>query len=181
MQDDVIKGLLYGEIRRVGEQRVRSSVLCGGGGKIVDDIFFKAAESLPAETLAKSGRAETVLVTGLLHYLLTVCMIPSQRKVPYNSGEIDVVLPDMRVLEADPKGALVIMIATMEGRRIYDVSTLQPNAENVWIVSTCPVPRYRTFVVGRRHGAGSLAEVVRSAAAFFEKRGGARLKIHGVR
>ena len=48
--------------------------------------------------------------TGILHYLLTNALLSSQRKINHNGIELDIVIPDVKTLEKDPKKTLLIYI-----------------------------------------------------------------------
>jgi len=66
-----------------------------------------------------------VLATGLLHYLLTNALISSQRKVTYNDNELDIVIPDTKTLEKDPKKL------TFQGECIL-VDPIPPEGRDSW-------------------------------------------------
>ena len=61
-------------------------------------------------SMGKKDESIGVLAIGLLHYLLTNALITSQRKVEHDGVEIDIVVPDLKTLEKDPKKTLLICI-----------------------------------------------------------------------
>ena len=65
--------------------------------------------------------ATSMLATGIMHYLLTVALIPSQRKIKYKGVDVDIVIPDIRTLEKDSKKALVLYIpSSADSKTIED-------------------------------------------------------------
>ena len=90
-------------------------------------------------TMGEKDEAVGVLATGLLHYLLTNSLIPSQRKVEHLGQEIDIVIPDVRTLEKDAKKSLIICIPKSSNKkvinkRLAELEKIQPEKENIWLV-----------------------------------------------
>ena len=50
------------------------------------------------------------LCEGLLHFMLTVCSLPSTRKVQINYTVLDIVIPNLHTLKTFPNKSLVIYI-----------------------------------------------------------------------
>lgn len=122
------------------------------------------------------GFAEAATV--LLHYLLSVLGVPSQRKVEAGGAELDIVVPDLRTLRRRPPAALVVCILGSPGRageRAAEASRVQPDPRLVWMVSPSDVPGRTTFA-----GAG-LARLPGAAARFLEDAGSGRLRVLGSR
>lgn len=114
---------------------------------------------------------------ALIHYLLSVLGVPSQRKVESSGVRIDVVVPDLRTLRRRPPAALVLCITGAEGapERALEAARIQPDARNVWMACPSAVPGYRTF-----SGPG-IAELPAEAAGFLEKSGSGKIRILGSR
>src|SRR5437867_1648037 len=76
---------------------------------------------------------------GLIHHMMTIALIPSQRKTSFHSVEIDVAVPDTKTLASSPKDAVIISFPkTRELDTIKEyvnkLKTIQPNSENIWVV-----------------------------------------------
>ena len=87
----------------------------------------------------QKDKAVGIFATGLLHYLLTNALITSQRKLEYNNTEIDIIIPDLKTLEKDPKKTLIICIPKSSNKKIIDekiaeLEKIQPEKDNIWIV-----------------------------------------------
>jgi len=142
--DGKIKDIMYEVIKEMGAERIRSEASSGSCDNIMNKLFTEAKKR--ASCIDKSCRTDAILATSLLHYMLTLCLVPSQRKIAYDNAEIDIVIPGMRELKADPKNALVIMISNMP-----DISDIQPHSENIWAMSKKYDSRIVTFDMGSNH------------------------------
>ncbi len=75
------------------------------------------------------------LVTTLMHYMLTECMIPSERKVIVDGVMLDIVIPTTRMLSSNAYNALVITIPD-DPDKIRLIESIQRNKENIWTILT---------------------------------------------
>lgn len=124
-----------------------------------------------------AGLDEAELYTVLLHYLLAVTGVPSQRKVEAGGARIDIVVPDLAALRRRPPSSLVVCVCGAAGAqgRAREVARIQPDPRNVWMACPEEVSGYRTFS-GPRVGA-----LPGEAARFLERAGSGRLRILGAR
>ena len=175
-QADAIKDVLFEHVR---ESDYSGLVAKERFDAIIRDITDRCHDSVIS--MGPREQALGVLATGILHYLLTAALIPSQRKVRHGGAEIDIVIPDVRTLENDPKRALVIHIA-MTGKQekvIQDIVRLrgiQPHGENIWAV----MPRdaavgCRSFVLSRR--GGTFEQIIFEIARFANVNASGGLKV----
>ena len=132
-------------------------------------------------TLANRAEALGILATGLLHYLLTNALINSQRKIEYNNVEIDIVIPDIKTLEKDPKKTLVIGIVdstdkhTIE-KRISELEKIQSEKENIWIVLSEEVQiNKKSFIISKENN--SFSKIIFEIAKFTNVGGTNKFKI----
>lgn len=118
---------------------------------------------------AEAGAVQE-LATGMLHYLLTRAMVPSQRKVEYRGIQVDVVVPDLATLGSDPAGALVVCVLPDDpagaAARVAEMESIQPVAGNVWLVrrGAGGGTGHREFVVSG--DGGTFAGIVPEIAGF---------------
>lgn len=124
-----------------------------------------------------AGLDEAELYTVLLHYLLAVTGVPSQRKVEAGGARIDIAVPDLAALRRRPSSSLVVCVCGTAGAegRAREVARIQPDPRNVWMACPEEVSGYRTFS-GPRVGA-----LPGEAARFLERAGSGRLRILGAR
>lgn len=105
--------------------------------EVINDILENCFDKVIS--MGEKEESLAIFATGLLHYLLTNALIPSQRKIEYKCIGIDIVIPNLKTLENDPNKSLIIYIP-----KIMDVNTIkqkldnlkkiQPNNKNIWLV-----------------------------------------------
>jgi len=147
-------------------------------GEIIDDIlehcYYKA--SLMGDKEESMG----VLATGILHYMLTNAMIPSQRKVEHDGIEVDIAIPDIKTLEKDPKKTLVICIPKTLDKKIISqkleqLKKIQPEKQNIWVVLTQDLGfENKTFVIQKN---SSFSSIVFEIGKFVNVQGQSKFKI----
>ncbi|MHA7733937.1 hypothetical protein [Nitrosopumilus sp. S6] len=122
-----------------------------------------------------------VLATGILHYLLTNALLPSQRKIEYQGMELDIIIPDVKTLEKDPKMTLVICIPKSSNKQVIEekisqLEKIQPNKENIWVVLSEDIPLdNKTFVLSKKND--SFLKIIFDIAQFSNVGGANKFKI----
>ncbi len=111
--------------------------------KIIEEVTNNCYDKVV--TMEEKEESIGVLATGLLHYLLTNALIPSQRKVEHKGQEIDIIIPDIKTLEKDPKKTLLIYISKSTdtakiNKTIKKLEEIQPEKENIWLVVSKNIP-----------------------------------------
>jgi hypothetical protein len=133
-----VPSILYSVINEIGKDRIRTDVF--------SDITLSQVhcEEILKRCKAKLGKRASpeVMATiceGLLHFMLTTSMLPSQRKSVVRGIELDVVIPSARALLNDPEKSIVIQVikTDVEAAKIENPRKLQPNIENIWVISSC--------------------------------------------
>ena len=139
-----VKDILYQAISGYKEQRVLSDIVHGESPAAIRAIYYHCLPELYRFTGIKS-EIRTSFVEGLIHYMLTTALIPSQRKTSLQSVEIDIVVPDVKTLASSPQDAVVISFPkTSELNDIREnvskLKKIQPNSNNIWVVLERQVP-----------------------------------------
>ena len=103
---------------------------------IIKDIMNYCLDKIPQENKEEHI---SVLATGILHYILTNTMISSNRKVEFQGIQIDIVIPNLKTLEKDPKKAIIIYIPKTVNKKfikkgILQLEKIQPEKKNIWLV-----------------------------------------------
>jgi hypothetical protein len=113
----------------------------------------KDKEMLYNDNYNDSEKLLSLLCESLLHFLLTITSLPSQRKIMLKDVEIDLVIPDLKSLNKGPKKSLIIKF-DKDASTINYINRLHNNIpidrENVWIVSPTPLDinsRNRNYVL----------------------------------
>jgi len=132
-------------------------------------------------SMGKKDESVGVLATVLLHYLLTNALITSQRKVEHDGIEIDIVVPDLKTLEKDPKKTLLICIPKSSDTRtinqnIAQLEKIQPEKENIWVVLSEDIPVGRkSFVLSEEED--TFSRIIFDIAQFVNVGGSSKFKI----
>ena len=132
-------------------------------------------------TMDSKDEAVGVLATGILHYLLTNAFLNAQRKIEYKGMELDIVIPDIKTLEKDPKMTLIICIPKSSDKKIIDekisqLEKIQSVKENIWVVLSEDIPlEKKTFVLSKKNN--SFSKIIFEIAQFSNVNGANKFKI----
>ena len=151
--------------------------------KKFDEIITNVTKNCYDHILSMGEKDEVigVLATGLLHYLLTNALITSQRKVQYNDNELDIVIPNTKTLEKDPKKTLLITIPKSSDIKVIEekitkLDKIQSVKENIWIVLSKNIPTdKKTFVLSKEEN--SFSKIIFEIAQFTNVHGTNKFKI----
>lgn len=132
-------------------------------------------------TFGKREETVSTLATGLLHYLLTNSMLPSQRKVKHLGIDIDIVIPDLKTLKKDPKKSLIIYIPETNNigtiqEKMEELEKIQPEMQNIWIVLCEDMGiKRRCYVLEKQNS--SFSKIIFDIAQFVNIAGDSKFKI----
>ena len=121
------------------------------------------------------------LATGILHFLLTNALISSQRKVEHNGIEIDIVIPDLKTLEKDPKKTLIIYIPKTSNtdiikKKLTQLEKIQSEKQNIWLVLSENLNiENKSFVLDKEKN--TFSKVIFEIAEFVNVQGENKFKI----
>ncbi|MDH5463359.1 MAG: hypothetical protein OEY17_05590 [Nitrosopumilus sp.] len=132
-------------------------------------------------SMGKKDESVGILATGLLHYLLTNALITSQRKIEHVGVEIDIIIPDLKTLEKDPKKTLLICIPKSSdiktiNQKITQLEKIQPEKENIWVVLSESIPvGKKSFVLSEDNN--TFSKIIFDIAQFVNVGGASKFKI----
>lgn len=147
--------------------------------QIIEDVTKNCYDEIMS--MGEKDDAVGILATGLLHYLLTNALIPSQRKINYNGTEIDIIIPDIKTLEKDQKKTLLIYIpkssdANIINEKISQLEEIQHEKENIWVVLSKNIPiEKRSFILSKENN--SFSKIIFEIAQFSNVGGVNKFKI----
>ncbi len=138
-----IKDVLYQAISEYGEKRIVSDIAQGESPGAINAIFDHCMSILEKDG-KNTAEIHGALAEGLIHYMLTVSLIPSQRKTVIQSVDVDVAIPNTKVLVSSPENAVIISFPkTKESKTIKEhvsnMKKIQPRQENIWLVVDEPI------------------------------------------
>lgn len=173
-----IKDYLFEYISK-SEKRIQKLISDKKFSEIIDDVVTNCYDKII--TMERKENSIGVLATGLLHYLLTNALINSQRKVEYREVEIDIVIPDIKTLEKDPKKTLLICIPKSSNKEIIEekisqLEKIQPEKENIWVVLSEDIHiNKRSFLLSKE--TNSFSNIIYDIAQFSNVGGANKFKI----
>ncbi len=146
--------------------------------EIINDIL-KNCFSKISSTKDKEEKIAT-LATGILHYMLTNSLITSQRKIIHKDIEMDIVIPDLKTLENDPKRTLIIYISntldkTKIKEKLIQLQKIQPETKNIWIVLAKNLGFKNTYVIQQNNS--NFSKIIFDIGQFVNVQGQNKLKI----
>ncbi|MCH7967546.1 MAG: hypothetical protein IIB02_09075 [Thaumarchaeota archaeon] len=131
-----IKDYLFNYLSK-SDKKIQKLISDEKFSEIIDDVIINCYDKII--TLGKRDESVGILAIGLLHFLLTNALLTSQRKIQYDGVEIDIVIPDLKTLEKDPKKTLLICIPKTNDKKkieqkLMELYKIQPEKQNVWLV-----------------------------------------------
>jgi hypothetical protein len=145
-----IKQSLYSVIEEVGKEKIRIEITSNikSSRKYVDFIMKRCITKLASESNGREeddyfyGTVVTTLSEALLHFMLTICTLPSERKILIKDDlVVDVIIPNLQSLKTKSDKSVIIQIIKEkpELNKISQLEFLQPNHKNIWLISAKPV------------------------------------------
>ncbi|MBI2643879.1 MAG: hypothetical protein HYW92_06285 [Nitrosarchaeum sp.] len=172
-----IKDFLFDYLKK-SEKRIQELTLQAKFTEIIDDVL----ENCYDKVIAIGGKEGLgILATGLLHYLLTNALVSSQRKIEHNEVEIDIVIPDLKTLQIDPKKTLIICIPktidkTIIEQKLEQLQKIQPIKANIWLVTTKKLDvQTKTYVIEKKNA--SFSKIIYDIGQFVNVQGQNKFKI----
>jgi len=147
----------------------------------MDDIINDILNNCYYKVSLMDNKEESlgVLATGILHYMLTNAGLTSQRKLEHQGIEIDIVIPDLKTLEKDPKKTLVICIPKTLDKKIIKEKTeklqkIQLEKQNIWLVLTQDLGFDNTYIIQKEN---TFSNIIFDIAQFVNVQGHDKFKI----
>ncbi|HSA75098.1 MAG TPA: hypothetical protein VLE21_02810 [Candidatus Nitrosocosmicus sp.] len=134
-----LKNLLYAEINRMGSLNIKRKIMekSENSKYIIEELMKNCLNSLNRNILLDSEWVS--ICEALMHYMLTVMVLPSQRKITIDGFEVSVVIPNARNIYKNLEQVIIIQFYIDEDNTIKNIvdklKSIQPIMENIWIVS----------------------------------------------
>jgi len=136
-----IGNILYSVISVIGKEKIQSDITLNReqSRRYILMIFDRCKKLVNLENEEYIGS----LCEALMHFMLTTCTLPSGRKVSIDNVDLDIVIPNLHTLRNYPEKAIVIQIVkdskSIKEDRQNNMTKIQPNANNLWIVTREPL------------------------------------------
>lgn len=173
-----IKDYLFDYLSR-SDEKIQKLISNEKFSEIIEDVIANCYDKII--TLGEKDESIGVLATGLLHFLLTNALLNSQRKIEYNGIEIDIVIPDLKTLEKDPKQTLIICIPKTSNKeeieqRLTKLYKIQPEKQNVWLILSQKFDfENRTYIIEKDNQ--TFSKIIFDIAQFVNVQGQNKFKI----
>lgn len=137
---DNIGDKLYSIIEEIGKEKIQADITLNVELSVqyIDIIMDRCKNVVDFTNEEIIGS----LCEALLHFMLTTRTVPSARKVRISKVNLDIVIPSLHILRNFPEKAIIIQIVKdSEGitkDQQKDISTVQPNENNIWVVTKEP-------------------------------------------
>jgi len=138
-----LKKLLYSKIDQLGVDYIKMNIKSNiqNSEYIIKQLLEECASSSGVRNLTNSDYLE--LAEGLLHYLLAITIMPSQRKISINNIEVSILVPGARDLRINTDKVIIIQFLKVDkieyDQTIKELLKIQPTLHNIWLVSYCPI------------------------------------------
>lgn len=157
LDGDTIKQTLYSVIEdEVGKEKIQTEITSDIklSQTYIELIMSKCIAKLDSESNDDDFYATivTTLSEALLHFMLTICTLPSERKIQIkNDLSLDVIIPSLQILKIKPEISIIVQFIKekMDLNKVSELESLQPHHKNIWLVSAKPLStmKYTTYHV----------------------------------
>ena len=153
--EEKIKQILYSEIENIGKEKIQAKINSSieSSQKYIDKIMSECITKLTYKS-NDNYHYNIIIATlceALLHFMLTICTLPSERKIQVKNDLIlDVIIPNLQSLKIKPDKSIIVQVIKdkrMDLNKTSQLEFLQPNHENIWLISAKPLSatKYTTY------------------------------------
>ena len=175
-----IKEILYNSIDEHSRYIV-SDIAQGKSSEVIETIYEECKDRLDK----LRGNKSEILVTfaeGLVHYLLTTALIPSQRKITFNDVYVDILIPDIKILGTSPQDALIILFPKTNDipilkNRLAEIIKIQPTKENIWFVLENKINIGTRIYAINNYGGFPFSNIINDIIGFLTNKKQSKLKL----
>jgi hypothetical protein len=170
-----IVSVVYDAINEIGKQKIRSDVI--SNRKIADEyiqrLFSRSSEQFSNKL---DSNSLVTMFEILLHFMLTACIIPSQRKVKISHLTVDLVIPNLHTLSKSPNDAIIIQfirsnkdMTTID--EILSILKLKSEELNMWLITTLDLhSKGSTYVINLNGSRVVHSHIIRDIDIFLKER-----------
>ena len=176
-ESNPIKNYLFEYLK--SSEKVKELTSQSKFAEIINDVLENCYDKIIS--MGEKEESLRILVTGLLHYTLTNALIPSQRKVEIIEIPVDIVIPNLKTLENDPKRALIIDIVKTNDKniikqRLTHLQKIQPIKDNIWLITSKKIDiKNKNYVIEKKND--SLSKIIYDIGQFVNTQGQNKFKI----
>ena len=176
-----VKEILYNAINNYKEYRIVSDIAQGNSSEALNAI---CNECMPLLEKLEGNKSENLIsfAESFIHYLLTVALIPSQRKTNHAGIEIDVVIPDVTTLTSSPQDAIIVTFPKTNDhqaiqKRVAELTKIQPHKDNIWFVLENTLPLEARVYVINQNEKTHFTNIINGMISFLSNKKQSKLKL----
>jgi hypothetical protein len=172
-----IKKILYSTIEETGKENIQMNISSHleSSQKYLDIIMNQCITKLPYEP-DNYERDTIIAILGeaLLHFMLTISTLPSERKVEIKDGlTLDIVIPSLPSLYRDPNKSIIIQIIKdkkTDINKVQNLEFLQPNTQNIWLISIghVSIAKYTEYCIFPNHTSHKYSNIITDIDKFLK-------------
>src|ERR671921_67121 len=124
-----IRQIVYSEIKKIGKEKIQAMITSNieSSQQYIDIIMNGCIKTLSYESNDDDITIAT-LCEVLLHFMLTICTLPSERKIRVKTDLIlDVIIPNLQSLKIKPDKAIIWLISAKPLLTKYTTYSVFPN------------------------------------------------------
>jgi hypothetical protein len=178
LNGEEIKQVLYSVIEDIGKEKIQAEITSSIelSQKYIDIITRNCITKLSFESNDDYDATIALLCDALLHFMLTICTLPSERKIQVkNDLVLDLIIPSLESLRRKSDNSIIIQIIKdkMDLNKIPKLEFLQPKKENIWLISAKPVSttKYTTYSVFHSNGLYKNSNIIIDIDNFLKETG----------
>jgi hypothetical protein len=170
LSGEKIKQILYSVIEETGKKIIQVDVSSNieSSQKYIDIIMSRFVRNHDSDIMF------AILGEALLHFMLTISTLPSERKIEIKDGlTLDVVIPSLRSLSRDPNKSIIIQVIKdkkIDINKVEKLEFLQPNIQNIWLISTRPlsIAKYTDYSMFPSYGLHKYSSIITDIDKFLK-------------
>ena len=150
LSGDEIKQILYSVIEyEIGRKNIQTGITSDIelSRKYIELIMSKCIAKLDIESNHNNddhfyATIVSPLSEALLHFMLTICTLPSERKIAIkNDLSLDVIIPSLQNLKVKPERSIIVQFIKeeMDLNNVPQLQSLQPHHQNIWLIFAKPL------------------------------------------
>lgn len=179
-----VKEILYNAIDNYKEYRIVSDIAQGTSSETLNAI---CNECFPLLEKLEGNKSENLIsfAESFIHYLLTVALIPSQRKTAHADIKIDMVIPDVTTLASSPQDAIIVTFPKTNDhqflqKQVADLTKIQPHKDNIWFVLENALPLEARVYIINQNEKTRFTNIINDMIGFLSNKKQSKLKLFRV-
>jgi hypothetical protein len=180
-----LRSTAYDAIRDIGKEKIQTDIISDTrvADKYMQVLFTRSVERFSYKL---DDYSLVILYEILLHFMLTACTLPSQRKVRLSRDLcLDLVIPNLQTLAKNPSDAVLIQfIRSPEELKGIDeillLLKLKTKDVNIWLISAKDLnTSYKNYVITLNSSSHKYSQIIQDIDTFLKETSDRSLRFVG--